>query len=218
MNRMEFMTELASLLQDIPAEDRRDAMQYYNDYFDDAGEELEQQVIEELESPAKVAEKIKANLTEDGDDRKGDQTYQSGEQPPRERLHPASGSGRTWKIILIAVVILCALPVILPVAFGILCGVIGILFGIFGLFLALVATAASILIAGIALIVSGIFCLVPEVAVGLALIGSGLILSVLGVIALVGAVKLCAVAIPAILRGLMWLCRKPFERKAVNRS
>ena len=49
MNRIEFMTELASLLQDIPVEERKDAMQYYNDYFDDAGEEQEQQVIEELE-------------------------------------------------------------------------------------------------------------------------------------------------------------------------
>ena len=62
MNRIEFMTELASLLQDIPVEERKDAMQYYNDYFDDAGEEQEQQVIEELESPAKVAEKIKADM------------------------------------------------------------------------------------------------------------------------------------------------------------
>ena len=39
MNRIEFMTELASLLQDIPVEERKDAMQYYNDYFDDAGED-----------------------------------------------------------------------------------------------------------------------------------------------------------------------------------
>ena len=62
MNRIEFMTELASLLQDVPAEERRDAMQYYNDYFDDAGEDQEQQVIEELESPKKVAEKIKADM------------------------------------------------------------------------------------------------------------------------------------------------------------
>mgnify|MGYP000069645964 CR=1 FL=1 len=62
MNRIEFMTELASLLQDIPVEERKDAMQYYNDYFDDAGEEQEQQVIEELESPVKVAEKIKADM------------------------------------------------------------------------------------------------------------------------------------------------------------
>lgn len=62
MNRIEFMTELAALLQDIPAIERQDAMKYYNDYFDDAGEENEQEVIAELESPARLAEMIKANL------------------------------------------------------------------------------------------------------------------------------------------------------------
>ena len=34
MNRVEFMTELASLLQDVPVEERREAMRYYNDYFE----------------------------------------------------------------------------------------------------------------------------------------------------------------------------------------
>ena len=34
MNRIEYMTKLASLLQDIPEVERRDAMKYYNDYFD----------------------------------------------------------------------------------------------------------------------------------------------------------------------------------------
>ena len=62
MNRIEFMTELAALLQDVPAEERRDAMKFYNDYFDDAGEENEQQVIAELGDPAQVAATIKADL------------------------------------------------------------------------------------------------------------------------------------------------------------
>lgn len=68
MNRVEFMESLSRLLQDIPEEDRIDALKYYNDYFDDAGSENEQNVIEELESPEKVAMKIKADRedTEDG--------------------------------------------------------------------------------------------------------------------------------------------------------
>ena len=37
MNRIEYMTKLASLLQDIPEVERRDAMKYYNDYFDEIG-------------------------------------------------------------------------------------------------------------------------------------------------------------------------------------
>ena len=64
MNRIEFMTELASLLQDVPVEERKEAMQYYNDYFDDAGAENEQEVIEALGNPARVAENIKRDLSE----------------------------------------------------------------------------------------------------------------------------------------------------------
>ena len=39
MNRIGFMTQLAALLQDVSVEERREAMQYYNYYFDDAGAE-----------------------------------------------------------------------------------------------------------------------------------------------------------------------------------
>ena len=48
MNRIEFMEELSGLLQDIPEEDRMDALNYYNDYFDDAGAENEKNVIGDL--------------------------------------------------------------------------------------------------------------------------------------------------------------------------
>lgn len=42
MNRVEYMTRLAAMLQDIPVEERQEAMKYYNDYFDEAGEENEE--------------------------------------------------------------------------------------------------------------------------------------------------------------------------------
>ena len=63
MNRVEFMETLSRLLQDIPEEDRIDALKYYNDYFDDAGSENEQNVIEELESPE---DEVDREDTEDG--------------------------------------------------------------------------------------------------------------------------------------------------------
>ena len=62
MNRIQFMLELAALLQDISVEERTEAMKYYNDYFDEAGEENEAEIIRELGSPAKVAAEIKAGL------------------------------------------------------------------------------------------------------------------------------------------------------------
>ena len=70
MNRVEFMETLSRLLQDIPEEDRIDALKYYNDYFDDAGSENEQNVIEELESPesGNVSASLKAQNASSGKD------------------------------------------------------------------------------------------------------------------------------------------------------
>lgn len=73
MNRAEFMRQLESLLQSIPAAEREEAIQYYSDYFDDAGDENEQDVIEALGNPARVAENIKRDLLESG----------YGEAPPK---------------------------------------------------------------------------------------------------------------------------------------
>ena len=55
MNRAEYMRELSYLLQDVPDEEREEALQYYEDYFDDAGPDREEQVIAELGRPEKVA-------------------------------------------------------------------------------------------------------------------------------------------------------------------
>ncbi len=42
MNREEFMAKLKALLGDIPADEREEALQYYEDYFDDAGVGIEE--------------------------------------------------------------------------------------------------------------------------------------------------------------------------------
>lgn len=62
MNREQFIAQLARLLQDLPPAERQEAIRYYQEYFDDAGEENEDAVIQELGSPGKVAASIKANL------------------------------------------------------------------------------------------------------------------------------------------------------------
>lgn len=66
MNRVDFMSQLERLLQGIAPGERDEALQYYNDYFDDAGIENEQEVIEALGNPARVAENIKRDLLGSG--------------------------------------------------------------------------------------------------------------------------------------------------------
>lgn len=68
MNRIEFMAKLEALLRNISVDERKEAIQYYNDYFDDAGIENEAEVIKDLGSPETVAAIIKAGLKGQGDE------------------------------------------------------------------------------------------------------------------------------------------------------
>lgn len=68
MNRDEFMERLEYLLSDIPEEEKADALAYYRDYLDEAGDEAGQ-VIREFGSPERIASIIRAELSgnlEDG--------------------------------------------------------------------------------------------------------------------------------------------------------
>ena len=49
------------MLKDLPEEERKQALHYYEDYFADAGEDNEQEVLNELGSPENIAELIKAD-------------------------------------------------------------------------------------------------------------------------------------------------------------
>lgn len=227
MNRIEFMTELAALLQDVPVEERQEAMKYYNDYFDDAGSENEQRVIEELESPKKVAATIKADLG-GFDGSKGeysetgytDSRFEQKETPARKtgysyEQQEAPRTNHTLKIILIILVIVIGGPIAIPLALGLSAAVLACIAALFIFFVALVIASVAVVIAGITLFCAGVANLVRAMAVGLALVGCGLILSVIGVIAAVATVRLCIIVFPGIMRGLVWLCRRPFQGKAV---
>lgn len=61
MNKEEFMKELEYLLQDIPEEEKEDALEYYRDYLEEAGEE-EEQVLREFGSPERIAAMIRADI------------------------------------------------------------------------------------------------------------------------------------------------------------
>lgn len=67
MSRWEFMRQLEQLLFDISPNEREEALQYYNDYFNDAGAENEQEVIQALGTPEQVAKIVKEGLAGGGD-------------------------------------------------------------------------------------------------------------------------------------------------------
>lgn len=249
MNRIQFMLELAALLQDISVEERTEAMKYYNDYFDEAGEENEAEIIRELGSPAKVAAEIKAGLGgkagEEGEFRETgytDPRFERRESPARpggpgpdsqrggtgygtENGGPSAGyssnaggygqprGSRTWKIILIVLILLVCSPVVVPVGLVLLCVVAGLAIAAFAVFFAFALAAVVVAVVGVVLFFAGMMALVPDLPTGLALIGSGMILAVIGAILTVAAVRLCIIVLPGLFRFFVELCRRPFHRR-----
>lgn len=106
MTRQEYMQQLAVLLAAMPEAERRDALDYYEEYFDAAGPEKEAQTIQELGSPQDVAEKIWEGTG-----------AQPGTPMPDSNM-PEQGSRRRKSPVWIVLAILAILIVVLLVFNG----------------------------------------------------------------------------------------------------
>lgn len=221
MNRIEFLAELEKLLQDISAEERKEAVQYYKDYFEDAGLENEQHIIEELGSPKKVAETIKAGLRggagESGEYREtgyADTRFEEKNMPARPDEGEAQPvKNKPWsnnflKIFLIVAIIVVGAPVILPLAFAVVCVVLALALAGFLLLGGLVLAAAAVTIAGFITAIAGIVELFSFPALGLVACGGGMMLCAAGLVVTVLLVKLCTIVFPVMFRGMVNLCRR----------
>lgn len=85
MSKQEFLYRLETLLMDLPKDERDDALDYYEQYFEAAGPEREEEVLRELGSPEKVSEMIHFGGTQDGSGRR---VYDRPMAPPRRSRAP----------------------------------------------------------------------------------------------------------------------------------
>lgn len=185
MNKADYLAALAHELRGLPPEEQRNALQYYEDYFADAGEENEETVIRELGTPQEVAREILRDF--------------------RELATVPQAEGRRGITPATLVLILVLVVLFWPVALG----AIGILIGlvIVAVFLALAGLVGGFVSCGI-----GIVTMFGAPASGLLMLGFGFMMLAGGFLlaALLG--YLCVKLVPPIIRGIVRLCRIPFER------
>lgn len=224
MNRNEFMRQLESLLQNISPAEREAALQYYNDYFDDAGAENEQEVLEALGNPARVAENIKKDLygsSEYGEsayqkamaNNKALVKYQQGYKAGVENEKSQKKGLDTWVVVLIVILCIFASPVILGLAGTALGALVSLLAGWFSLIVGFGAAALGLLATMLVLGIIGAVCIPGSPIVGLGLVGGGLVCGGLGLLFLMLTVAMAGIATPAICKGIASLCKKLFGKK-----
>ena len=216
MNREEFMRQLENLLQDLSAAEREKALQYYHEYFKDAGPENEQSVIEALGNPARVAENIKKSIWGNGCE---ENIYTQGDADHKE-LQPATSQKKegmsTGMIVLIVLLCILASPVILGVASAGIGAAAGLIAGWFGLIIGFGITAVVLLLVLIALVIAGIIGLFTQPYVGMGLIGAGLICGGVGLLFLMLTVAMAGIATPAFCHWFGGLFQKEQKQKSAG--
>ena len=99
MTRTEFLSALEQYLSPLPYEERKDALNYYEDYFDAAGPENEEKTAAELGTPAEVARKI---LEEQGLASDAAAAPQPPSAPPQKSSHWRMWLGGGLAVLAIA--------------------------------------------------------------------------------------------------------------------
>lgn len=280
MNRIEFLRQLEVLLSGISQSEKEEAIQYYNDYFDDAGAENETEVIKALGSPAKVAETIKSGLSGKSQDdleftergcssknmhynevmpvsqeedvkkgransknragqgeytnsyanayqtagsQSGYQQNQNGGQNYQNQTYNGQNTYQqngntnqkndTGKIVLIVLLLILFSPVWIPVFGGIFGTLLGLGAALIGIFIAIAASAVALIVAGIVIFGVSIAKLFVAPLIGIFLLGASLLVTGLGILLMLLTIWIGGTVIPACFRGVVKLCRMPFERR-----
>lgn len=233
MNKDEFLRQLEVLLSGISQEERTEALAFYRSYFEDAGEANEAKILEELESPQKVADSIIKDLgVQPGDAcSSGAQGASAGAEwnpavqgaaqnaskgVPQGAAQNAAYSTQEkdgmpgWAIVLLVI----TSPVWLVMILVILSALLGIVAALFGIAIAVVAVMGALLICGVVLFGAGIgSAFAGNPAIGIGLMGAGLIVLAIGILAVVLVVWIFGGFLPWALRGIWKLCKKPFNKR-----
>ena len=114
-----------------------------------------------------------------------------------------------WAIVLLVI----TSPVWLVMILVILSALLGIVAALFGIAIAVVAVMGALLICGVVLFGAGIgTAFAGNPAIGIGLMGGGLIVLAFGVLAVVLVVWIFGGFLPWALKGICKLCKKPFNK------
>ena len=225
------------LLSRISHEERTEALAFYRSYFEDAGEANEAKILEELESPQKVADSIIKDLgVQPGEAcSSGAQGAAAGAEwnPAVQSALEGAATGAEWNPAVqgaaqnaaystqekdgmpgwAIVLLVITSPVWLVMILVILSALLGIVAALFGIAIAVVAVMGALLICGVVLFGAGIgTAFAGNPAIGIGLMGGGLIVLAFGVLAVVLVVWIFGGFLPWALKGICKLCKKPFNK------
>ena len=205
MTSQEYLNQLQKYLKKLPQSDYEDAMEYFTEYFADAGPENEQAVIEELGTPKIAAAELMMNLL----DKKMDEHTAMEQEEKRNEKKKTTGASVIWIAVLTLFAAPIGAPVLISVIIVLLCVALCVALFDMSIFLAAAVGVAG----GIKLLLRGI----PAVTVSF---GGFSLITGMGIL-LIGISILCIVFGVYLAKWMGWLfvlCARRITRKGGRRS
>ena len=191
MTKVEYLAKLDKYLRKLPKEDYQEAMDYFSEYFEEAGPENEAQVIAELGTPKEAARDIISRLL--------DEKIIDQEKTPKSRV----------SMVWLAILAILSAPVTLPLALFLFLAVITILALGVAAIVVVLSLWAAFLISGIYMLFA--FWSYPYISFSATALSFGLGLLALGLslLALLAAGAVCKV----VGRSIVNLARKTENKR-----
>ena len=189
MTRQEYMEQLKKYLKRLPKEDYENAIEYFSEYFDEAGPQKEQQVMKELGEPKEAARELLLNLLQESVENDQDIVEEKAAVQPEA----ASGGKKRspGKIILLAILVLCASPVSLALLVGVLAVLLAVVVTATAVIFSLGITSIAATAGGIVTVGFGATLVLKSAAAACMMIGGGFLMAGIGILAGVLTIYIC---------------------------
>lgn len=190
MNKTEYMEALKKQLHRLPKSDFNTAIDYFEEYFADAGVEREPQVIEDLGSPEFAAEQIITTLA-----------LNNAKEPVQ---NVRKGLNAVW----VGILALCAAPIALPLVLVLFCTVLLVFLAVFLVIIMLVVSGIAFTIYGPLCIIGSFTVITKSFPIFIVCMGWGFVSLGLGLLITAGSIWFCKVFLTAIVRLFGGMVRK----------
>ena len=225
MNRVEFMKELRAGIVKLPYQEAEAALEYYEEYFEEAGSENEERVIHELGDPKEVAAQIMRDFrnkeAEAGnvyDEKEVASNYSftssnSGFNINDIKLDENKGTKREPRSPMSSPIFIILMILAIPIALPLLLGAVGLLIGVEATIFAFGIVSFVLVAASIMSLIAGISTLGASFMTGLFIIGLAIIIFGFAIIVGIG-VKYANKLVNGILLGGIWdlMTSRKYER------
>ena len=184
MTRNEYMEQLKRYLRRLPKEDYENAVEYFSEYFDEAGPENEQQMMKDLGDPKEAAREVLLNLLEESVENGSAEEASRTETVKTfsEKALPEKKKRSPGKIILLAFLVICASPVSIALLIAGLAVLAAVVLVIAAVIFSLAVTSIATIAGGIMVVGFGATLVMRSLAAACMMVGGGFLLAGAGIL------------------------------------